>query len=598
MSTNTQERSPALGLALSGGGFRAAFFHIGVLAQLARYGVLRNVEVISTVSGGSVIGALYYLELQRELERVDSPLGGDDATAADRRLCELLARIEAKFLRAVEHNLRTRTLLNPYKILKMALPHYSRSDRVAELYNEYFYREFRRSRALPLMRELVVAPAGDSSFSPKRRNAARVTKVPMLLLNATSLNTGHNWRFEALWMGEHIRESKEAKVIDKNEWLSRTSYDTLDDRLYNFPLPHAVAASTAVPGVFPPMSITGMYPEETRVKLVDGGVHDNQGLQGLIDMGCERVIVSDASGQLTDIRSPSSDMLPVLTRSVSVLSDRVREEQLHAMMSGERPYLFLHLRRGVTPRVVKTVAADEAGASTRQRMRADLPEMLTPYQDDLARVRTDLDSFSEVEAYSLMLNGYKMVEADLRARFEEFGRFTAVGSRDAEPALTPDFAFLALDRHLKSEGRPRGANKHYQKHIEAAAHGAFKVFRLAPVRAWLAALSLAAAVALVYLGLRRLSDAIGPLPGGITLFWAVILLPFAASLLTAGALGIMAAVPTPTRPKVLSTREYLRVWLRVYMRVPIAVVMPLVVLTHLRLFDRMFLEQGRLRHLR
>jgi len=53
--------APKLGLALSGGGSRAAFFHIGVLASMAEVGLLRQVEVISTVSGGSIVGALYYL---------------------------------------------------------------------------------------------------------------------------------------------------------------------------------------------------------------------------------------------------------------------------------------------------------------------------------------------------------------------------------------------------------------------------------------------------------------------------------------------------------------------------------------------------------
>lgn len=39
-----------LGLALSGGGHRADFFHIGVLAKLAEHGLLRRVEVISTAT--------------------------------------------------------------------------------------------------------------------------------------------------------------------------------------------------------------------------------------------------------------------------------------------------------------------------------------------------------------------------------------------------------------------------------------------------------------------------------------------------------------------------------------------------------------------
>ena len=58
-----------IGLALSGGGFRAALFHVGVLARLAELGILRRVEVISSVSGGSIIGALYYIHVKNLLER-------------------------------------------------------------------------------------------------------------------------------------------------------------------------------------------------------------------------------------------------------------------------------------------------------------------------------------------------------------------------------------------------------------------------------------------------------------------------------------------------------------------------------------------------
>ncbi len=58
-----------VGLALSGGGFRASLFHIGVLARLAELDMLRRVEVISCVSGGSIVGAHYYLELRSSSAR-------------------------------------------------------------------------------------------------------------------------------------------------------------------------------------------------------------------------------------------------------------------------------------------------------------------------------------------------------------------------------------------------------------------------------------------------------------------------------------------------------------------------------------------------
>jgi NTE family protein len=48
-----------IGLALSGGGARAMAFHLGCLRALKKLGLLDRVSVLSTVSGGSVIGALY-----------------------------------------------------------------------------------------------------------------------------------------------------------------------------------------------------------------------------------------------------------------------------------------------------------------------------------------------------------------------------------------------------------------------------------------------------------------------------------------------------------------------------------------------------------
>jgi NTE family protein len=48
----------SIGLALSGGGTRAALFHLGVLRFLAEQGRIGEVKYISTVSGGSLITAL------------------------------------------------------------------------------------------------------------------------------------------------------------------------------------------------------------------------------------------------------------------------------------------------------------------------------------------------------------------------------------------------------------------------------------------------------------------------------------------------------------------------------------------------------------
>lgn len=48
-----------IALSLSGGGYRAAAFHLGTLSMLERLGLLANVRMLSTVSGGTIAGVAY-----------------------------------------------------------------------------------------------------------------------------------------------------------------------------------------------------------------------------------------------------------------------------------------------------------------------------------------------------------------------------------------------------------------------------------------------------------------------------------------------------------------------------------------------------------
>lgn len=59
----------AVGLAISGGGIRAATFALGIVQVLARRGVLQSVDVMSTVSGGGYLGSF-----------ITSVLSGTDTT--------------------------------------------------------------------------------------------------------------------------------------------------------------------------------------------------------------------------------------------------------------------------------------------------------------------------------------------------------------------------------------------------------------------------------------------------------------------------------------------------------------------------------------
>jgi hypothetical protein len=123
-----------IGLALSGGGFRASLFHIGVLAKLAELDVLRHVEVLSCVSGGSIIGAHYYLEVRHLLKTKM------DVAITRQHYIDIVKRIERTFLAGVQRNLRTRVAAGWNNNLKMIFkPNYSRTERIGELFETELY---------------------------------------------------------------------------------------------------------------------------------------------------------------------------------------------------------------------------------------------------------------------------------------------------------------------------------------------------------------------------------------------------------------------------------------------------------------------------
>ncbi len=428
-----------LGLAFSGGGFRASFYHIGVLAQLAEQGLLKSVEVISTVSGGSIIGALYYLHVKNLLE------SKSDAEITHQDYIAIVQQIETSFLAATQHNIRMETFASFKSNLKMSSASYSRSDRLAELYNDYLYQtvlsEKSKKNHPVQMQELKIYPNGDEDFIPSEGNPLRQAKVPILVLNATTLNTGRNWQFTSQNMGEppdrqnYSGDSlkKADDTVDKKTIRLRRPPSYADvtparnnegDSLQNISLGHAVAASACVPGLFPPLSITGLYNDFLAEKgaqtitpqLVDGGVFDNQGVEGLLQNECNCFIISDAAGQMGVENEVSTGTIPVLLRVSSILQDRVRSESLKSLFTPENKgkIAFMDLRRGLGIREIAWVnrkgkqGLDKTRPAYSQNFKID-PRV----QEKLSLMRTDLDAFTEVEAYSLMLDGYRMTENEL-----------------------------------------------------------------------------------------------------------------------------------------------------------------------------------------
>jgi NTE family protein len=254
---------PAIGLALSGGGSRAIAFHLGCLRALHHLGILPQVKVLSTVSGGSVIGALY---------------AATDASFPEfeKRVCAILARGLA--LPAVRTALLTAE--GPKAILCAGL-----TGSINIAFHTVSWLLWAIGLAAPQQHRNKFRI--DNWHLPVRRFASRTTilrramdrelfggarlrdlkeRKPFLVINAAELRTGSAFYFTA-------RES--------GSWrLGRLA-------LSDIPLAHAVTASAAYPMFLP--AIDEVVPLDRhdgsrrveRVSLSDGGVYDNLGLAPL-----------------------------------------------------------------------------------------------------------------------------------------------------------------------------------------------------------------------------------------------------------------------------------------------------------------------------
>jgi hypothetical protein len=140
---------------------------------------------------------------------------------------------------------------------------------------------------------------------------------------------------------------------------------------------------------------------------MDGGAHDNQGVEALFDRECNRLIVSDASAQLPDVDRPATRLPALLLRADALLGDRVRELQLTQAI-GSVPVALMHLEKGLPEPVLRPGVTPSPLLPALTTFGVD-----TRVQAHLSRIRTDLDSFSELESRSLSLDGYLMTDASL-----------------------------------------------------------------------------------------------------------------------------------------------------------------------------------------
>jgi predicted acylesterase/phospholipase RssA len=578
-----------VGLALSGGGFRAAFYHIGVMTRLAEIDALRSIEVLSTVSGGSVLGAHYYLELQHLLQsKADQDLNQKDYIS-------LMQRLQTDFLAGVQRNITVRMNASYRANWRMTKNDYSDSHYVGELYEAELYSRVQdqhtpgTARTMP---ELIIRPANQPDFNPRYDNWRRTNKVPILLLNTTSFNTGHNWHFTATWMGEPPGLLK--NDVDATERYRRLYYhEAPTEELQKFRLGHAVAASSCVPGIFQAVTIGQLYPGR-EVHLYDGGVHDNQGLAGLLDENCTRILCSDASGQMAEELSPTKNFLGVSMRANSVLQTRIRGVQymdvrVRADNQALQGLFFVHLKHKLQSPPINWIDCSEPAQDGNQTE----ADHCTPYgidrelQKSLAAIRTDLDSFTEVEANALMLSGYLTSEYEFKQLQQQHKQQGLPGTWGGYQIDAPrgNWGFLQLAPIMCRRANPQDEQRtELGKQLQVASIMYFKVWHLNSKLQNLAKTTGAVVLlALLYFFWQNWNQPVAPILGQVT--WATAL----ALAILPGVLMSIGPIKRLLMPKTSSPGWFQKAIYGIFAATLAKI--------HLAFFEELFLQQGKLERL-
>ncbi len=290
-----------IGLALSGGGFRAAAFHLGTLKKLYKLGILKHVDIISTISGGSIIGAKYVLD-QDNFESFEN-----NFKETLKKNLVLRACLSFSFI------VRTFLLLATVFVFHYSINSYSWTVVYVLLLviftGCFFYVIFPTTKLIRKQYE---------SLFYKEKKLKDLPNRPDLVINSTNLETGTLFTFTNEYSFDSSYKYPPYNVDPY--------FDTKD-----LSIAVAVASSTAVPYAFSPTSFNFHKDgKQLRPKLVDGGVYDNQGIYRITsdnnNYKTDIVIVSDASAPFVK-KYFGMNPLPVLGRIMSVMMKRIKSVQ-------------------------------------------------------------------------------------------------------------------------------------------------------------------------------------------------------------------------------------------------------------------------------
>ncbi|HEY3054586.1 MAG TPA: patatin-like phospholipase family protein [Thermoanaerobaculia bacterium] len=235
MSVPAGARFDRIALSLSGGGYRAAAFHLGVLSFLHEVNIIENVRALSTASGGTIVGAFYAQCLAEGLA-----------------FGEFFSRMYA-FLRDVD-------------VIDAALAR------------------------MPDHGKLIVAAAdvyADLFTVTLGKIRSSRDHLEEISFNATDMRNGLAFRFVKT-ANRHVRSGNREMPLDDDLAASL--------RLADVVAASACFPGAFEPILFP--ADFGV-PFDRHVALMDGGIYDNQGIDSLLLVRSrreeiDRIIISDA----------------------------------------------------------------------------------------------------------------------------------------------------------------------------------------------------------------------------------------------------------------------------------------------------------------
>ena len=276
-----QPPRPGIALCLSGGGYRAMLFHLGALWRLNDLGYLPKLNLISSVSGGSITAAA--------LAVAWNTLVFDDQGVAAGFAREVVAPVRRLASRTIDWQL---TLIG---LFSRGGP----GPRLADAYDRHLLNGCRLS-------ELPEEAPG----------------TPRFIFNAANLQSTANWRFSRTFMADY-----------------RVGFH----RSPNLRISQAVAASSAFPPLLSPFLLEvdltcfeddDDEPPDSRfgpqVLLTDGGVYDNFGIEPAWKK-YQTILVSDGGKKL----KPQARILRPLQilRVLNLFENQVRSRRKHQVVT-------------------------------------------------------------------------------------------------------------------------------------------------------------------------------------------------------------------------------------------------------------------------